>query len=62
MQALKNSVAPGPLYVCFWHKPSRKRSLVILKIVGYTPQSQVRMFVASTAMPVPAATPASAFL
>jgi hypothetical protein len=33
-----------------------------LKVVGYTPQSQVSMFVASTAMPVPAATPASAFL
>jgi hypothetical protein len=61
MQALKNSVAPGPLYV-FWHKPSRKRSMVNLKIVGYTPQSQVRTFVASTAMPVPAATPAKAFL
>src|SRR5580704_936425 len=57
MQALEDSIC-AMLLLCFvGHK-----SLVSARVEGrYTPQSQLRTFTASTAIPVPAATPASAF-
>ena len=64
MQALEDSVCPFWLRLHVCHTPLLcARCNGWLRVVGrvYTPQSQLRTFTARTAMPVPAATPASAF-
>jgi hypothetical protein len=62
MQALEDSICAN----CFFCdlsgiSPSLKNREQVPEGMRYTPQSQVRTFTARTAMPVPAATPASAF-
>jgi hypothetical protein len=70
VQALVDSVLSPIVGVCLHHRPSRSWNLILvlcsdLEIsengFDQIPQSQFRTFTASTAMPLPAATPASVF-
>jgi hypothetical protein len=67
VQAFVAPVAPPDYGVCLHSRPSQLKKWLVgdlehAKGSAYTPHSQVRTLVASTAIPVPAATPARVFL
>jgi hypothetical protein len=61
VQALKDSVRATLLLWFVWHSFLDLGAGESGWVGRYTPQSQLKTFTAITAMPVPAATPASAF-